>query len=341
MRCGPPRSASRKYFSSSPGRRNPPRKRKLLLRERVNEKRLAHLAQGNAQLFCFADCLHIAFNVRSNFWVFLLDPVAGLSAVQHGSADARRNVSDEYAGRNHASSVWQHTGHRAFYYSVDYDAPLFGGEAHGHNRTAYDLADPGRRSDPREMACGDNDVRLPSATERAEYRFSFYVQSSGLEADPGQLSGSLFASRGFAGVRNIFLDPHEESNHCRCHDVLRLPVAICLWVDWRIQQRNMGTCSRVLIGVHAYGIVHERNSRLEGPNFLRDSDFCRTLSDGALDRIAALEVVIEYRVVEGATNKVRGLRYALHRRGASGCDRSQRARGPLRQVLRRDGEQTI
>src|SRR5579863_6412027 len=102
MRCVPPRSVSKKSSCNLPGRKRLLQKKKPRLRERANEKRLAHLAQGNAQLFCFAGRLRIDRGLRSVFWIFLLEPVASLSAIQHGSPDARRGVSDEHAGRNRA-----------------------------------------------------------------------------------------------------------------------------------------------------------------------------------------------------------------------------------------------
>src|ERR1700732_4285919 len=119
MRCAPRRSASSKYFFSLPGPQRLRRKRKSLLQELANEKCLAHLAQRDAQLFCLANRLHPAIDVRADFRLFLLQLVTGVPPVQHGSAEARRNVSDKYAGGNHAPAVWQHTRDRTFYYPLD------------------------------------------------------------------------------------------------------------------------------------------------------------------------------------------------------------------------------
>src|SRR5271155_615034 len=120
-----------------------------------------------------------------------------------------------------------------------------------------------------------------------------------------------------------------------------MPPDFRMRMAWRIQQRHLGARSILLVGVHAHGIVREGNARLERCHLLRHTYFCRTISDGALDGIAALEVVIEYRVVEGATNKVRRLRDAVYPGSAGGCDGGQCARGPLRQVVRYDSQQAL
>src|SRR5580704_12867070 len=103
----------------------------------------------------------------------------------------------------------------------------------------------------------------------------------------------------------------------------------------------MGKSFVVLVGVDAHGIFRKRNAGLERCHLLPDAIFLWTISYGALDGIAALEVVIEYRVVEGQTNKVRSLRDAVHRGDARGRDRCQRSRGPLRQVLRYHRKQAL
>src|SRR5271169_3721033 len=107
------------------------------------------------------------------------------------------------------------------------------------------------------MACGHNALLRTAGVERRERRFSIHLQSSGLETDSRQLPGTLASGRGAAGHRDFYFDTDEESNHRGSRDVRRMPPDFRLRMDWRIQQRHLGARARVLVGVHAPGIVLE------------------------------------------------------------------------------------